>query len=310
MKKIILARPRGFCAGVERAVKVVELALQAYGKPVYVKHQIVHNKRVVSDLERKGAVFVEHLSMVPGGSRLIFSAHGVPPSARKEAAERGLEVIDATCPLVAKVHLEAISYARQGYTIILVGHKGHVELKGTEGEAPESTQIVETEDDIAKLHVPDPEKVACLTQTTLSVDDTRQLIGCLKKKYPKIVAPLKDDICYATQNRQMAAKQLARKADVVFVIGSKNSSNSNRLVDTVRAAGKKAYLIDSYSEIREEWIHQASTVGITSGASAPEMLVDEAVNHLGKVGYEDVEEIEAASENIQFVLPKEMQGLK
>ncbi len=310
MKKIILARPRGFCAGVERAVKIVELALQAYGKPVYVKHQIVHNKRVVSDLERKGAVFVEHLSMVPEGSRLIFSAHGVPPSARKEAAERRLEVIDATCPLVAKVHLEAVTYARQGYTIILVGHKGHVELKGTEGEAPESTKIVETEDDIAKLQVPDPEKVVCLTQTTLSVDDTRQLIGCLKKKYPGIIAPPKEDICYATQNRQMAAKQLGRKADVVFVIGSKNSSNSNRLVDTISAAGKKAYLIDSFSEIREEWIHQASTVGITSGASAPEILVDEAVNHLGKLGYNDIEEIEAAAENIQFVLPREMQGLK
>ncbi len=306
MKKIILAKPRGFCAGVDRAIKVVELALEIYGKPVYVKHQIVHNKKVVSDLEKKGAVFVEDIEKVPEGSYLIFSAHGVPPSARKEAAERKLKVVDATCPLVTKVHLEAINYAKDGCTIILVGHKGHVELIGTAGEAAENTIIVETFEDIDNLEIKNPEKSAYLTQTTLSVDDTRQLVEYLKKKFPKIAAPPKDDICYATQNRQLAAKQLSKAADVVFVIGSKNSSNSNRLVDVVKAMGKPAHLIDGYSEIEEEWIENKEVIGITSGASAPEALVEELIGYLQKKGYNQVEELEAIQESISFVLPREM----
>ncbi len=310
MKKIILARPQGFCAGVDRAIKVVELALQIYGKPIYVKHQIVHNKRVVSDLEKKGAVFIEQISQIPHHSSLIFSAHGVPPSDRKEAAERNLNVIDATCPLVTKVHLEAINYARNGYTIVLIGHKGHVEIIGTSGEAPSNTVIVETREDIDGLIIPNPQKVVYLTQTTLSVDDTMHLIDHLKKKFPNITAPPKEDICYATQNRQMAAKQLSKITDIVFVVGSKNSSNSNRLVDTVKAFGRKAYLIDSCSEIKDEWIAGANAIGLTSGASAPEILVEEVIEHLKKKGYGTVEELTATEENITFTLPRELHAYK
>ncbi len=303
-KQIIMASPRGFCAGVERAIWAVEKALEAYGKPIYVKHQIVHNTHVVKALEEKGAVFVESLEEVPEGSRLIFSAHGVPPKAREEAEARKLKVIDATCPLVTKVHMEARRYAKEGCSIILVGHKGHVEIEGTAGEAPEATQVIETEEEAQNLNVPDESKVVCLTQTTLSTDDTRKVIDALKKRFPKIIFPPKEDICYATQNRQNAVKQIAGKVDLLLVIGSKQSSNSNRLVDVAKAAGVNAYLINDVTEINRELLNCVEKVGLTSGASAPEHLVKQVVDYLRKHGIEDVVEEGTGPENIKFVMPK------
>lgn len=303
-EKIILASPRGFCAGVERAIEVVERALEAYGAPVYVKHQIVHNSHVVDSLAGKGAIFVESLKEVPEGSRVIFSAHGSPPRDYDEAAARKLRVIDVTCPLVTKVHLEARRYAKEGYSIILVGHKSHVEIVGTSGEAPEATRFVETAEDAMKVEVPDPGKVACLTQTTLSVDDTRKIVGVLAGRFPAIKLPPKEDICYATQNRQNAVKEVAKEAGLVLVVGSKNSSNSNRLVEVAEAAGARAYLINDCTEIKPEWLEGVKAVGLTAGASAPEHLVAKVAERLKELGVQSVSEIKAASENVKFALPK------
>ncbi|MBI2137204.1 4-hydroxy-3-methylbut-2-enyl diphosphate reductase [Candidatus Woesearchaeota archaeon] len=304
VKKILLASPRGFCAGVERAINVVEKALEAYGNPIYVKHQIVHNTHVVKALEKKGAIFIESIKDVPAGSRLIFSAHGVPPSTRQEAEAKGLKVIDATCPLVTKVHIEAKRYAKEGYSIILIGHKGHVELEGTAGEAPEATQVIETEQEAEKINVPDESKVVCLTQTTLSIDDTRKVIEALKKRFPKITFPPKEDICYATQNRQNAVKEISKQAELILVIGSKNSSNSNRLVDVAKERRVKAHLINDITELKQEWLNGISRIGITAGASAPEHLIKQTIEYLKKQGATTVTEEGTGVENIQFVLPR------
>lgn len=302
--KIVLASPRGFCAGVERAIDVVEEALAKYGKPVYVKHQIVHNSHVIDDLSQKGAVFVESVDDVPNGSVVIFSAHGVPPSAHAEAAARNLRIIDATCPLVAKVHLEAKRYSREGYSILLVGHRGHVEVIGTSGEAPEVTQLVETVEDANKVIVPNPDKVVCLTQTTLSVDDTRKIVEALKARFPRLVFPPKEDICYATQNRQNAVKELAKGVGLVIVVGSKNSSNSNRLVEVARDLGVKAYLVNEFSEIDPVWLDNVDSVGITSGASVPDYLVQEVIKRLKESGISEVVELSVLKENTKFSLPR------
>lgn len=302
--KIVLASPRGFCAGVERAIDVVEEALAKYGKPVYVKHQIVHNSHVIDDLSQKGAVFVESVDDVPNGSVVIFSAHGVPPSAHAEAAARNLRIIDATCPLVAKVHLEAKRYSREGYSILLVGHRGHVEVIGTSGEAPEVTQLVETVEDANKVIVPNPDKVVCLTQTTLSVDDTRKIVEALKARFPRLVFPPKEDICYATQNRQNAVKELAKGVGLVIVVGSKNSSNSNRLVEVARDLGVKAYLVNEFSEIDPVWLDNVDSVGITSGASVPDYLVQEVIKRLKESGISEVAELSVLKENTKFSLPR------
>ncbi|MBI2144924.1 4-hydroxy-3-methylbut-2-enyl diphosphate reductase [Candidatus Woesearchaeota archaeon] len=302
--KIVLASPRGFCAGVERAIDVVEEALAKYGKPVYVKHQIVHNSHVIDDLSQKGAVFVESVDDVPNGSVVIFSAHGVPPSAHAEAAARNLRIIDATCPLVTKVHLEAKRYSREGYSILLVGHRGHVEVIGTSGEAPEVTQLVETVEDANKVIVPNPDKVVCLTQTTLSVDDTRKIVEALKARFPRLVFPPKEDICYATQNRQNAVKELAKGVGLVIVVGSKNSSNSNRLVEVARDLGVKAYLVNEFSEIDPVWLDNVDSVGITSGASVPDYLVQEVIKRLKESGISEVAELSVLKENTKFSLPR------
>lgn len=303
-KEVLLAKPRGFCAGVERAVEAVEKTLDTYGKPVYVKHQIVHNSHVVSSLAEKGAVFVESLEEVPEGSTVVFSAHGSPPNAYKEAAARGLKVIDATCPLVTKVHFEAKKYANEGYTILLVGHRNHVEIIGTSGEAPEATRIIETAEDAQKVELVNPEKVICLTQTTLSIDDTKRIIDVLKQRFPLLQFPPKEDICYATQNRQNAVKELAKHAELILVIGSRNSSNSNRLVEVAKEAGAKAHLINDHSEINPEWLEGVKAVGLTSGASAPDYLVSDVISRLKGLGVAEVTELQAVEENVRFVLPK------
>jgi 4-hydroxy-3-methylbut-2-en-1-yl diphosphate reductase len=304
-EKLLLAAPRGYCAGVDRAVQTVERALETYGPPVYVRKEIVHNKHVVAQLRERGAIFVEELDdEIPEGAITIFSAHGVSPAVHGEAERRSLRTIDATCPLVTKVHREALRFAAEGYTIVLIGHAGHEEVEGTMGEAPESMVLVETPEDVDRLEVTDPERVAFISQTTLSVDETTAVIARLKERFPAIVGPRTDDICYATTNRQAAVKQLAAECDLVLVIGSRNSSNSNRLVDVARAAGARAHLIDNEAQVSEEWLEGARVVGITSGASAPEELVQRLVDFFRDRGTEDVGELEVLREDVRFMLPK------
>jgi 4-hydroxy-3-methylbut-2-en-1-yl diphosphate reductase len=303
--KLLLAAPRGYCAGVDRAVQTVERALELHGAPVYVRKEIVHNKHVVEELSQRGAIFVEELSDdIPEGAVTVFSAHGVSPAVHAEAETRGLRTIDATCPLVTKVHREAVKFAAEGYTIVLVGHAGHEEVEGTMGEVPGSIMLVETEDDVDALEVEDTSRIAYLTQTTLSVDETAAIIARLRERFPAITGPRTDDICYATTNRQLAVKQMAEHCDLVLVIGSRNSSNSNRLVDVARAAGADAHLIDNELEVREEWLEGARVVGITSGASAPEELVQRLVGFFRARGTDDVSEFEVLREDVRFMLPK------
>jgi 4-hydroxy-3-methylbut-2-enyl diphosphate reductase len=309
--KILLAAPRGFCAGVERAVDIVELALGTYGPPVYVRHAIVHNTRVVADLEAKGAVFVEDESEVPPGNVLVFSAHGVPPAARRNAQERRLRTIDATCPLVTKVHFEVLKYAREGYSIVLIGHAGHQEIIGTTGHAPEAITLVESLEDIDTLDLPDPNKVAYLSQTTLSVDETSAVVDALKRRYPFARGPRGDDICYATQNRQDATKVLAERTDLVLVVGSAHSSNSNRMVEVARACGAPAAeLIDNADAICEEWLDDVDVVGLTSGASVPEVLVSDVIDALKtRPRGAAVEVLDVVEERMHFALPAELRRL-
>jgi 4-hydroxy-3-methylbut-2-enyl diphosphate reductase len=304
MEKILLASPRGYCAGVDRAVQTVERALELYGAPVYVRKEIVHNKHVVSQLRDRGAVFVDDEREVPTGAVTVFSAHGVAPSVHANAAERGLRTIDATCPLVTKVHKEALKFARDGYTIVLVGHAGHEEVEGTMGEAPEHIVLVETEEDVDRLEIDNPDKVAYISQTTLSVDETRAIIGRLRERFPGAVGPRTDDICYATTNRQMAVKQLAAQCDLVLVIGSRNSSNSQRLVDVTRELGTEAHLIDHEGQVEESWLEGKRVLGITSGASAPEDLVQRLIDYFRARGTDEVAELEVISEDVRFMLPK------
>jgi 4-hydroxy-3-methylbut-2-en-1-yl diphosphate reductase len=304
-EKLLLAAPRGYCAGVDRAVQTVERALELHGPPVYVRKEIVHNKHVVEELSARGAIFVDELSdTVPEGAVTVFSAHGVSPAVHADAAERGLRTIDATCPLVTKVHREAVKFAADGYTIVLVGHAGHEEVEGTMGEVPGSIVLVESEADVDALEVEDPEHVAYLTQTTLSVDETAAIVARLREKFPAITGPRTDDICYATTNRQLAVKQMAEQCDLVLVIGSRNSSNSNRLVDVARDRGAASHLIDNETEVREEWLEGARVVGISSGASAPEELVSRLVDFFRARGTEDISEFEVLREDVRFMLPK------
>ncbi len=305
-KRVLLLKPRGFCAGVVRAIDIVQIALDTFGAPIYVRKEIVHNSYVVNDLAQKGAIFVNELDEVPEGARVIYSAHGVSPAVRDRAKERGLKVIDATCPLVTKVHIEAIKFAKQGYSLVLVGHRDHEEVEGTQGEAPDVTQVVSTVEEVAVLVVPDPDKVAYLTQTTLSLDEARYMIEALKKKFPNIIGPHAQDICYATENRQTAVKNVAHGADVVLVVGSRNSSNSNRLVEVSQNLGTNSYLIDKADDIQPAWIENVNTVAITAGASAPEVLVQDVVLYLQGKGYGSVEEIEVMPENVRFGLPPEI----
>jgi len=307
--KILLANPRGFCAGVNMAIECLERALDYFGAPVYVYHEIVHNKYVVDRFSDRGTVFVETLSEVPEGSPLLYSAHGVSPEIRQEARGRRLLAIDATCPLVTKVHLEAIKYAREGYTIILIGHEGHDEVIGTMGEAPDQMVLVETAEDVENLQLPDPDKVAYLTQTTLSVDDANIVIAALRAKFPKIANPPKDDICYATQNRQEAVRELAARADVVLVLGSQNSSNSRRLAEIAHSMGKPSHLIDGVSEIQASWFDASETVLITAGASAPEDVVQECVEYLQSNFGATIEESVVREENVHFPLPRSLREL-
>ncbi len=301
---LYLAAPRGFCAGVDRAIDVVEMALQVYGPPIYVRHEIVHNRHVVDELRRKGAIFTDDLAEVPHGAVVIFSAHGVSPAVRREAAERGLKALDATCPLVTKVHLEALRYARDGFTIVLIGHRHHVEVQGTMGEAPECTVVVETVADVESLALPDPGRVAYISQTTLSVDDVRAIVTALKQKYPAIHEPAKADICYATQNRQDAVKELSRRCRVILVVGAPTSSNANRLVEVAAQLGARAYLIEAAEDIRPEWI--AGDVGITAGASTPEEVVQDCVARVRAQGEYRVEEFRLVEERVMFPLPGEL----
>ena len=303
-QKLLLAAPRGYCAGVDRAVQTVERALELYGAPVYVRKEIVHNKHVVEQLRDRGAVFVDSETEVPEGATVVFSAHGVAPSVHSNAQLRELKTIDATCPLVTKVHVEAKKFAAEDYTIVLVGHAGHEEVEGTMGEAPEHIVLIENEDDVDELQVKDPSKVAYISQTTLSVDETRTIINRLRERFPAIVGPRTDDICYATTNRQAAVKQLARHCELVLVIGSRNSSNSNRLVEVAREHGADAHLIDNELQVREEWLVDKQVVGITSGASAPEELVQRLVDFFRSRGTSDVEELEVVQEDVRFMLPK------
>jgi 4-hydroxy-3-methylbut-2-enyl diphosphate reductase len=305
-RRVLLASPRGYCAGVDRAVQTVEEALDLYGPPVYVRKEIVHNKHVVAELADRGAIFVEEETEVPEGALVVFSAHGVAPSVHENARKRGLRTIDATCPLVTKVHVEARKFAEQGYTIVLIGHEGHEEVEGTTGEAPTSIVLVQTTDDVERLEVPDPERVAYITQTTLSVDETTAIIARLRERFPAIVGPKSDDICYATTNRQIAVKQLARECGLVLVIGSTNSSNSNRLVEVAREHGASSHLIDNAGQVRDDWIEGVETVGITSGASAPEELVAELVAYFRERGAEDVSELRTVDEDVRFMLPKKI----
>ena len=305
-EKLLLAAPRGYCAGVDRAVQAVERALELYGPPVYVRKEIVHNKHVVEQLRERGAIFVEEETEVPAGETVVFSAHGVAPSVHANAESRSLKTIDATCPLVTKVHVEAKKFAAEGYTIVLIGHAGHEEVEGTMGEAPQAFVLVETEEDVDRLELPDPDRVAFLTQTTLSVDETDRIIRRLRERFPNITGPKSDDICYATTNRQMAVRQMARECDLVLVIGSRNSSNSNRLVEVARDHGADSYLIDNESQVREEWLEGKRVVGISSGASAPEELVQRLVGFFRERGTEDVSEFEVVQEDVRFMLPREI----
>jgi len=305
-RRVLLASPRGYCAGVDRAVQTVEEALELYGPPVYVRKEIVHNKHVVAELAGRGAIFVEEETEVPEGALVVFSAHGVAPSVHENARARGLRTIDATCPLVTKVHVEARKFAEQGYTIVLIGHEGHEEVEGTTGEAPDSIVLVQTTEDVDLLEVGDPARVAYITQTTLSVDETTAIIARLRERFPAIVGPKSDDICYATTNRQIAVKQLARECELVLVIGSTNSSNSNRLVEVAREQGARSHLIDNAGQVRGEWFDGVETVGITSGASAPEDLVAELVDYFRDRGAEDVAELRTVDEDVRFMLPKQI----
>jgi 4-hydroxy-3-methylbut-2-enyl diphosphate reductase len=304
-EKLLLAAPRGYCAGVDRAVQTVERALELYGPPVYVRKEIVHNKHVVEELRERGAVFVDELDdSIPEGAVTVFSAHGVSPAVHADAQQRGLQTIDATCPLVTKVHREAVKFAGDGYTIILIGHAGHEEVEGTMGEAPEHIVLVETEADVDALEIEDPTRVAYISQTTLSVDETRAIIARLREKFPAITGPRTDDICYATTNRQRAVKEMAAQCDLVLVIGSRNSSNSQRLVDVARDLGAEAHLIDNETQVSEEWLDGKRVVGITSGASAPEALVQRLVQFFRDRGTQDVSEVEVMREDVRFMLPK------
>ena len=305
-KVLLRVRPRGFCAGVVRAVDIVELALEAYGNPVYVHHEIVHNTYVVEQLRRRGAIFVETIEEVPHGAVLVFSAHGVPPPVREEAKARNLKVIDATCPLVTKVHFEALKFAREDKTIILIGHKDHQEIIGTSGEAPDRTIVVDSVEAVDALEVEHPDKLAFLTQTTLSIYDTQEIVARLRQKFPKIVGPKSDDICYATQNRQDAVEQVAQDVDLILVVGSQNSSNSNRLVEVAERRGVKAALIDSASDIDPKWLEGVKSVGLTAGASAHEVLVEQVSQRLAEHGFTDQRDLDLIREDVRFTLPPEL----
>jgi len=307
-KKVILLKPRGFCAGVVRAIDVVKIALELYGAPIYVRKEIVHNRHVVDELRSAGAIFVDELGEVPGGARVIFSAHGVSPAVRQEAKDRKLQVIDATCPLVTKVHVEAVKYAKQGYTIILIGHRDHDEVIGTLGEAPKNTILVSDVADVDRLDIPNPERIAYLTQTTLSLDETQDIVRRLMERYPKIIGPKTQDICYATENRQLAVKAVAPLCQALLVVGSQNSSNSRRLVEVCQKAGVPAYLLDDFGEIQESMLVGVDTVAVTAGASAPEHLVEELIAHLQANGYSEVEEAEIKEEDVRFTLPSDLEN--
>lgn len=303
---LVLAKPRGFCAGVERAIDIVEQALEVFDKPVYVRKEIVHNRHVVEALREKGAVFVEEISEIPPGATAIFSAHGVAPSVWHEAKGKQLRILDATCPLVTKVHLEVQRYAREDYSIILIGHEDHDEVIGTRGEAPDRIQVVDAVEGVRKLSVPDPQKVVCLTQTTLSVDDTADIMDALRERFPAMTLPAKDDICYATQNRQRAVKEMAKQVDLVLVIGATNSSNSNRLREVGETAGVKARLIQQVSDLAPGDFEGVSRVGVTSGASTPEILVQEVVDYCRRIGVGEIDDLVVTEENVKFLLPAEL----
>ncbi len=305
-KTLLLLKPRGFCAGVVRAIDIVRIALETFGPPIYVRKEIVHNKYVVEDLKAKGAIFVDDVEEVPNGERIIYSAHGVAPSVRDASKLRQLRVIDATCPLVTKVHVEAIRFAKDGYSLILIGHLNHDEIVGTLGEAPEVTQVVSNAEQVANIVVPDPNRVAYLTQTTLSLDEATDIIEALKLKFPNIRGPHAQDICYATENRQVAVKNVAEQADLVLVVGSPNSSNSNRLVEVAGNLGTNAFLIDTCQDIDEKWLVGVKTVALTAGASAPEILVQEVMTFLSGKGFSNVREVEVMPEHVRFALPPEI----
>ena len=305
-KTLLLLKPRGFCAGVVRAIDIVRIALEAFGPPIYVRKEIVHNRFVVEELQGKGAIFVDSVEEVPNGERVIYSAHGVSPEVREASAARGLRVIDATCPLVTKVHVEAVKFAKEGYSLILIGHHDHDEVIGTLGEAPLVTQVVGSPEQVESLTVPNPDRVAYLTQTTLSLDETKDIIAALQKRFPNIKGPAAQDICYATENRQVAVKHVASDADLLLVVGSENSSNSNRLVEVARNLGTNAHLIDSCSDIEPDWLENVKTIALTAGASAPECLVEEVVKFLDSKGFGNVEELEVMPENVRFGLPPEI----
>src|SRR5215471_3686069 len=305
-KTLILLKPRGFCAGVVRAIDIVRIALEAFGAPIYVRKEIVHNRYVVDELKGKGAIFVDSVEEVPNGERVIYSAHGVSPEVREASQKRNLRVVDATCPLVTKVHVEAVKFAKDGYSLILIGHRDHDEVIGTLGEAPLVTQVVGSPEQVDSLTVADPDRVAYLTQTTLSLDETRDIIAALRKRFPNIKGPAAQDICYATENRQVAVKHVASEADLLLVVGSDNSSNSNRLVEVARNLGTNAHLIDSCNDIETEWLKGVKTIALTAGASAPEHLVEETVSFLREKGFNNVQELEVMPENVRFGLPPEI----
>ena len=304
--KVILAKPRGFCAGVDRAIEIVEQALRLHGAPIYVRHEVVHNKYVVDDLRAKGAIFVEALDEVPPGSTVVFSAHGVSQAVRQESKQRGLDIFDATCPLVTKVHVEVTRLSEQGREIVMIGHRGHPEVEGTMGQAQSGMYLVESPNDVADLQVQDEANLAYVTQTTLSVDDARQIIAALKSRFPTIVGPKKDDICYATQNRQDAVKALALECDIVIVVGSPNSSNSNRLREVAQNMGVPAYMVDAAVDLDPRWVLGAARVGVTAGASAPEVLVRELIERLRALGATEVREMAGITESVVFPLPKSL----
>lgn len=309
-KEILLAQPRGFCAGVDRAIDIVELALKQFGAPIYVRHEIVHNAYVVNDLRQKGAIFIEELDDVPPGNTLIYSAHGVSRAVRKDAEERGLTVFDATCPLVTKVHIEVAKMRREGREIIMIGHHGHPEVEGTMGQSDDGMHLVETVDDVAALVVNDPDLLAYVTQTTLSVDDTEEVIAALKQRFPTIAEPKKGDICYATTNRQEAVKFMAPQVDLVIVVGSPNSSNSNRLREVAEKKGAIAHMVDNADEIKNEWLENSVRVGVTAGASAPEILVEEVIARLKAFGVKSVRTLEGVEEHVTFPLPKGLNAVQ
>ena len=309
-KEILLAQPRGFCAGVDRAIEIVERALQQFGAPIYVRHEIVHNAYVVNDLKSKGAIFIENLEDVPAGNTLIFSAHGVSQAVRKEAEQRGVTVFDATCPLVTKVHMEVVKMRREGREIIMIGHDGHPEVEGTMGQSDDGMYLVETVDDVSRLQVANPDMLAYVSQTTLSVDDTAEIIDALKQRFPQISEPKKGDICYATTNRQEAVKFMAPLVELVIVVGSPNSSNSNRLREVAEKMGAKAYMVDNATKINPDWLQDVQRVGVTAGASAPEILVEEVIVRLRELGARSVRPLDGVQENVTFPMPKGLNGTK